>query len=101
MTRQMFFPSLWISRWTTMLPLPSAERPFSSSQGRGWTWVNWASTRALFAPVRIRSRLVRAPMMALMASITMDLPAPVSPVSTLKPESNWISADSMTAIFSI
>ena len=35
------------------------------------------------------------------ASITMDLPAPVSPVSTLNPRSKEISACSITAIFSI
>ena len=41
-----------------------------------------------FAPVRIRSRLVRSPIMAPMASTTMDFPAPVSPVKALKPLSN-------------
>lgn len=42
--------------------------------------MNTALTKADFAPVRISSRLVRSPSTALMASMTMDLPAPVSPV---------------------
>ena len=63
--------------------------------------MNTALTKADFAPVRISSRLVRSPSTALMASMTMDLPAPVSPVRALKPGSNWISARSMTAIFSM
>jgi len=36
-----------------------------------------------------------------MASTTMDLPAPVSPVRALKPPPKTMSADSMTAIFSM
>ena len=60
-----------------------------------------ALTNARGAPVRMTSRYVRSPRMAEMASITMDLPAPVSPVSTLKPQSKQISACSITAIFSM
>ena len=41
---------------------------------------NSALTKALAAPVRIRSREVRAPSTAPSESMTMDLPAPVSPV---------------------
>ena len=60
-----------------------------------------ALTKALLAPVRIRSRLVRWPSTAPMASMTMLLPAPVSPVRALKPPSKEMSASSMTAIFSM
>ncbi len=66
----------------------SADRP-----------VNTAETRALSAPVRISSRDVRSPRTALRASTMIDLPAPVSPLSTLKPGPNAMSADSMTAMF--
>ena len=75
--------------------------PFSRNQSRSGRPVNRALTWADLAPVRISSRLVRSPVMAPMASTTMDLPAPVSPVRALKPLSNWMSADSITAIFSI
>ena len=60
-----------------------------------------ALTNAFCAPVRIISREARSPKMAEIASMTMDLPAPVSPVRTLKPLSKAISACSITAIFSI
>ena len=63
--------------------------------------MNTAVTRAERAPVRISSRLVRSPSTAPMESMTMDLPAPVSPVRTLKPASKRMSADSISAIFSI
>ena len=33
--------------------------------------------------------------------MTMDLPAPVSPVSALKPGRNWMSASWISAMFSM
>ena len=63
--------------------------------------VNTALTSADLAPVRITSRLVLSPNTALMESITMDFPAPVSPVSTLNPLSKLMSADSIMAMFSM
>ena len=69
--------------------------------GSGETAENSALTKAFAAPVRISSREVRPPSTAFMASITMDLPAPVSPVRALNPGKKRISASSMTAIFSI
>jgi hypothetical protein len=47
------------------------------------------------------SRLVRSPVTALRESTTMDFPAPVSPVRALNPGPKRMSADWMTAIFSI
>ena len=93
-------PSAPISRWSIRLPSSSGAAP-SPSHSAGFTWENSALTNALLAPVRIRSREVRWPSTALMASITMDLPAPVSPVRALKPGRKAISASSMMAIFSI
>ena len=98
--RHTFRPSPWSSRWRSSSSSP-VGKPFSSSQGRGGTWVNTAVTRADLAPVRMSSRLVRSPSTAPMESMTMDLPAPVSPVSTLNPGSNRMSADWMRAIFSM
>ena len=62
---------------------------------------NDAKTFALSAPERISSLDVLSPRTALIESITIDLPAPVSPVMTFRPGSNSISTLSITAIFSI
>ena len=62
---------------------------------------NTAVTLALCAPVLIRSLLVLSPVTAFIESIIIDLPAPVSPVRTLNPSENSISASSIIAIFSI
>ncbi len=55
--------------------------------------------------MKVRARIVDgsalAPSASCRASMRMDLPAPVSPVSTLKPQSKQISACSITAIFSM
>ena len=72
-----------------------------SSPSQGGMSVKHALTKAILAPVRIRSREVRWPSTALMESMTMDLPAPVSPVRALKPGRNSMSAHSMMAIFSM
>ena len=98
MTRQTFLPSPWISRCKSSSPSQVMPR---SSPSRGGMSVKHALTKAILAPVRIRSREVRWPSTALMESMTMDLPAPVSPVRALKPGRKDISADSITAIFSI
>ena len=82
-------------------PFSSGPAPCSSNQGREGRSRNRADTRAVLAPVRIKSRLVRSPMMAPIESITMDLPAPVSPVRTLKPWSKVMSAWEITAMFSM
>ena len=102
LARQAFLPSPEISRWRSRFPSSSGARPFSARPGRSaGTPENSALTKALAAPVRIRSREVRPPSTAPMASMTMDLPAPVSPVRALKPGRNRMSASSMTAIFSM
>ena len=44
---------------------------------------------------------VRSPKIALIESITIDFPAPVSPVKTLRPGEKSTLAFSITAIFSI
>ena len=99
-TRQTLLPSLWISRCISREPSSSGVTPCSSAMAES-TPENTALTNALSAPVRMSSRLVRWPSTALRASMTMDLPAPVSPVSALKPASNRMSASSMMAIFSM
>ena len=60
-----------------------------------------AETSALLSPFRIISFDGFAPRIRFMESISIDLPAPVSPVSTLKPEPRSMSALLITAIFSI
>src|SRR5678816_2863692 len=56
-----------------------------------------ASIAASDSPVRTRSDDARAPSSSPTASTRMDLPAPVSPVRTLRPASNSTSTASMTA----
>src|SRR5918912_4166903 len=65
--------------------------PFSSSR------VKIASTRAMVAPLRTISALTRPPSTAPTASMMMLLPAPVSPVSTLKPGAKRTARRSMMA----
>ena len=59
---------------------------------------NVAHTSALSVPVLIRSLEVRWPSTALIASIIIDFPAPVSPVNTLKPSVKSTLVFSITAI---
>src|SRR5947209_3566366 len=59
--------------------------------------VKIASTRAPSAPLRTISALTRPPSTAPTASIMMLLPAPVSPVSTLKPGAKCTARRSMMA----
>ena len=47
-------------------------------------------TSAFLAPVRTISRPTRCPKQALIASITIDFPAPVSPVNTVSPDEKSI-----------
>ncbi len=99
--RHWFRPSAKMVRVTRSSPPSVGSRSMSfrrssTSEGRP---VNTAETRALSAPVRMSSREVRSPRTALRASTMIDLPAPVSPLRTLKPGSNEMSADSMTAMF--
>src|SRR5688572_17305712 len=56
-----------------------------------------ASMAACVSPVRTRSDEARAPRRSPTASTSIDLPAPVSPVSTLKAGSNSTSTASITA----
>ena len=93
-------PSVLRSRYSINIP-SSTSMPFSSSifNISGLSIVNIASTTAFFSPLRIMDLLVRSPNTILIESMIIDLPAPVSPVSTLKPLLNSISASSMTAMF--
>ena len=100
LTRHTFLPSVWISRCSSSVPSASGWMP-NSSVSSGAIPEKAALTNAFSAPVRISSRLVRCPSTALRLSITMDLPAPVSPVRALNPGANSISATSIIAIFSI
>src|SRR4051812_34961903 len=56
-----------------------------------------ASTNARSAPVRIQVESARSPSAAPRASITIDLPAPVSPVRTLKRAPQTMLSDSIMA----
>ena len=56
-----------------------------------------ASTRASSRPVRITSAPARAPRRSPIASMTMLLPAPVSPVMTVMPGPSVSSTSSMSA----
>ena len=53
---------------------------------------------AFALPERTRSLSARPPSASPMASVRRDLPAPVSPVRTVKPDSKLSSAYSMVAI---
>ena len=64
-------------------------------------FASWRDYCADLSGIEIRSRLVLSPSTALIESITIDLPAPVSPVRTLRPSPKRISACSITAMFSI
>ena len=52
---------------------------------------NCASTTAASSPARTRSARALEPRNRVSASTMMDLPAPVSPVSTFRPDSKWIA----------
>ena len=80
-------------------PVLSKSRSLSQSSAR--SELKAALTEALGAPVRTSSRLTREPSTAWSESMTMLLPAPVSPVRTLRPGPGSISARSMTAMFSM
>src|SRR5262245_41386049 len=86
-----------------MTSTPSgAGCPASSSSAAAAPWgsrSNTASMVALSAPVRMRSGWARAPMTRRMASTTMDFPAPVSPVTALRPGPRDTVTASMTARF--
>src|SRR5262245_30479902 len=58
---------------------------------------NVAAISARSAPARITSAPPRPPHKSCSASTTMDLPAPVSPVSTVSPGRNSSSIESMIA----
>ena len=99
--RQALLPSAVISRVSSS----SALRSYPAFSRLSWTASGTCSKAAritaLAAPARTSSREVRLPRMALMESIRIDLPAPVSPVRTFSPFSKWTSAFWMTATFSI
>src|SRR5450631_1436107 len=92
-------PSLPTTRRT--VSSPSQLMACSSSQrfsSRGaCTTSKVAETSARSAPWRTTSAPARPPARSCSASTTMDLPAPVSPVSTVKPGRHSISMASMMA----
>ena len=99
--RHTFLPSgvnLRLTISVSSFSIPSFSSSFFTLSPTFW---NSAHTDALSAPLRISSREVRSPKIALRESITIDLPAPVSPVITLNPFSKSIDALLITAIFSI
>src|SRR5437899_208793 len=98
LTRQTLRPEAASSRERIRTSSPAATSPASSRKphSRPPPWKN-PSTRAPGAPARIIPASARPPMSRPTASMTMDLPAPVSPVSTFRPGPNAIRAWSITA----
>ena len=99
-TRQAERPSALMRR--RMMSSSSGSMPLSASHASDCSdGVNTAVTDACALPVRTISRLTRPPSMAPSESMTMDLPAPVSPVRTLRPGPKAMSERRMTATFSM
>ena len=96
-------PSSLMSRCTSREPSSSlgTDIPSKIAKTSSDSPVNMAETDADDSPVRTSSLEVRSPNTAWRASIIMDLPAPVSPVSTVKPGSKSMEALSITAILFI
>ncbi len=86
-----------ISRVTMAVPSPAASWSARGSSGSGGGASKMASTRAASVPSRTMSLLARAPSASATASTTSDFPAPVSPVSTVKPGDSSTRTDSTTA----
>ena len=61
--------------------------------------LNVPTMTALSSPLRTSSEFALSPSKRSIESIIRDLPAPVSPVSTVKPSLNEISASSIMAKF--
>ena len=90
------------SRRTTSTPsssaMPCSCNSVATGLFRGAS--NTASIVAVSAPVRIVSAgWARSPRSRVRASMRIDFPAPVSPVSTFRPGPNGTVNDSMTARF--
>ena len=97
------FESLVISLVISSSPFSSGSKPFSFNVFTTYSDKSQksAETNAFLEPVRIISFDVRSPKTALIESIIMDLPAPVSPVRQLYPATKSILVSSITAMFSI
>ena len=92
-------PSRWTVRRTTSSP-PAAGSPSDcsrASHSAGCRGRKSACTSASSAPVRTESAWARPPNIRFSASTRMLFPAPVSPVSTLKPGAKCTSSSSMMA----
>src|SRR5882724_3038750 len=83
--------------WPSSAAWPASSNAVASGPVGGTS--KTASTEAVSAPVRMRSGWARLPRTSRRASMTIDLPAPVSPVSTLRPGENVTRASSRTARF--
>jgi hypothetical protein len=95
-------PVAWTSRLRISRPSSgstpaSAKSVATSGRSKRSPTSNVASTRAARAPVRTTSLPTRSPSTAPSASIRIDLPAPVSPVSALNPGSKLSRSSSMIA----
>ena len=88
------------SRLRTSVPSLSMPRASSAaSRSRRSPTSNTPSTVALSAPVRTKSLEARSPIRSPSAPTMIDFPAPVSPVSTLKPRASGSVTASMIARF--
>ena len=81
----------------TRLRARSTARPARRSAAGLFAIAKVAETSARSAPCRTTSAPARPPAASSSASTRMDLPAPVSPVSTVRPEASSSSAASMIA----
>src|SRR5438876_8458543 len=95
------FPSRSTSRFSTRRP-SSSSMPRAANGDRRWRCTadansNAPSTIVLSAPGRTTSADARSPSSNERASTTIDFPAPVSPVRTLRPGSNGRVTSAMTA----
>ncbi|MPM77321.1 hypothetical protein SDC9_124324 [bioreactor metagenome] len=102
-TLQTLRPSEVIDRHNSSCPSRVAAIPERSSKSYTYpvTPSKTPDTRQPLSPVRIISRGVLAPQRNPIESMRMLLPAPVSPVRTVKPGAGSKSADFISAMFSI
>src|SRR5438445_499461 len=102
LTKARWRPPRASSRRTTISPSSTASPASSSTAATPPSaTANTASTVAVSASARITSACARAPRTKRIASTRMDLPAPVSPVRTLKPGAQGTVMFSITAKFRI
>ena len=97
-------PSREMTRRTKQLSSSSSSNSCSSSQASAALWpfrLKWATISALGASLRTAPASARSPRQRLSASMAIDLPAPVSPVMAVIPDSRLTDNCLTTAKFLI